>query len=70
MRCAEPFKNNRCGVYKLRVLKACFDAVVKALAPVAVVTPAFGVEFTHETIVPDEFYPDPTADWREESPPK
>ena len=57
LRCSEPFKNGRCGVYKIRVLEACSEAVMGAVGDVAVVTPAFGVEFTHETIIADEFYP-------------
>ena len=49
MRCSEPFKNGRCGVYNFRVLEACSDAVAKAIGDLAVVTPAFGIEWTHET---------------------
>ena len=57
MRCSEPFKNARCGVYKLRVLMDLADMVISALGSIAVVTKAFGIEYTHETIIPDEFYP-------------
>ena len=57
LRCSEPFKNNRCGVYKIRVLENVADMVTAALNGLAVVTAAFGVEYTHETIIPDDFYP-------------
>lgn len=57
VRCSEPFKNGRCGVYKFRVLEACSEAVMGAIGEEAVATPAFGIEYTHETIISDEFYP-------------
>ena len=57
LRLSEPFKNGRCGVYKVRVLEACANAVIKVLQAEAVVTAAFGTEWTHETIIPDDYYP-------------
>ena len=51
------FKNQRCGVYKMRVLEAAAEGVGKALASDCAVTYAYGATYSHQVIVPDNFYP-------------
>ena len=51
------FKNQRCGVYKMRVLEAAAEGVGKAMAPDCAMTYAYGATYSHQVIVPDNFYP-------------
>ena len=46
-----------CTSFELHVLEQVADMVISALKDMAVVTTAFGTEYTHETIAPDDFYP-------------
>ena len=51
------FKNQRCGVFKLRVMESASDGLITALGDDVVITKAFGTVFTHETIISDVMYP-------------